>query len=604
MSHLQPFYDGTSFTAYQFFGAHVEEKGVLFRVYAPNAHAVALIGDFNDWQPAPLAREENPGVWYIWVEGAKPGQRYKYRIDEARGRTRDRSDPFGFGAELRPATASVIADIGRFTFTDADWMKTRADDFYNKPLNIYEVHLGSWRRTEDGGWLTFRTAAPLLIEYAKEHGFTHLELLPLSEHPSDESWGYQTTGFFSPTARYGTAEDLQFFVNECHRAGIGVLLDFVPVHFAPDDFSLFEFDGTSIYEYPYDDVGRSEWGSCNFNFDRPEVRSFLQSSANYWLSVYHFDGLRMDAVRNAIYWQGNESRGENPGGLSFLRGLNSGLKALDPSVILIAEDSSTYLKVTAPTAYDGLGFDFKWDLGWMHDTLEFFKIPPDQRGAHYGKLCWSMHYFHNELYLLPLSHDEVVHGKATILQRMWGEYEQKFPQGRTLYTYMFTHPGKKLNFMGNEFGQLREWDEGREQDWDLLKYPLHDSFREYFSTLARLYTVHPALYANEYHPDAFRWLENGAPTECVYVYERGMGDDRLIVLLNLSGLHHKAFRFGYDRKAAIREVLNSDWQQYGGATREKSRTVRAKAAPYKEWPYSFTVELAPFGSAIYEIKED
>lgn len=597
------FYDGSTFTAHTFFGAHIEPEGVLFRVYAPNAHAVALIGDFNDWQPAPMEREENPGVWYLWVPGAEEGQRYKYRIDEAGGRTRDRADPYGRGSELRPATCSIITDTGRFAFTDGTWMAGRAADFYNRPLNIYEVHMGSWKKPDEEGWYNYREIADDLIRHVRGHGFTHIELLPLSEHPSDESWGYQVTGFFCPTARYGTAEDLQYFVNECHRNGIGVLFDFVPVHFAPDDYALYEFDGTHLYEYPFADVGHNEWGSCNFNYSRPEVRAFLQSAAYYWLDTYHFDGLRMDAIRNAIYWQGNEGRGENHDGTAFLRGLNSGLKERFPSALLIAEDSSSFLKVTAPTQYDGLGFDFKWNLGWMHDVLEFFQLSPDQRGAHYGKLCWPMSYFYNDLFLLPLSHDEVVHGKATILQRMAGDYEQKFPQARTLYTLMFTQPGKKLNFMGNEFGQLREWDEKRGQDWDLLRYPLHDGFRAWFATLSRLYSVHPALYADEYNAEAFRWLENGAPEPCVYAYERGMGKDRLLIVLNLSGLRHPSFPIGFDRPAELRLALDSDWQCYGGGTEEKTHTLRTQAVPHKGWPYSFTVTLAPFGSVIYEIRE-
>lgn len=598
------FYDGSSFSAHTFFGAQIEPEGVLFRVFAPNARAVSLIGDFNDWQPAPMEPEENPGVWYLWVPGAREGQRYKYRVDEYGGRTRDRADPYGRGSELRPATCSIVTETRRFVFTDEDWMARRAADFYNRPLNIYEVHLGSWKKPEGEGWYNYRELAPMLIRHALEHGFTHLELLPLSEHPSDESWGYQVTGFFCPTARYGTAEDLQYFVNECHRSGVGVLFDFVPVHFAPDDYALYEFDGTHLYEYPFDDVKHNEWGSCNFNFSRPEVRSFLQSAACYWLETYHFDGLRMDAIRNAIYWQGSEGRGENPDAIAFLRGLNSGLKERFPTALLIAEDSSSYLKVTAPTVYDGLGFDFKWNLGWMHDVLEFFQISPDQRGAHYGKLCWPMSYFYNDLFLLPLSHDEVVHGKATILQRMAGGYEQKFPQARTLYTLMFTQPGKKLNFMGNEIGQLREWDEKRGQDWDLLRYPLHDGFREWFAALGRLYFIHPALYAGEYHPDAFRWVENGAPEECVYAYERGLGKDRLLIVLNLSGLRHEAFRLGFDRPAALRLALDSDWRRYGGSTAEAERTIRAQAVPHKGAPYSFSVPLAPFGSAVYEIMEE
>lgn len=601
---IPSFYDGSEFAAYTFFGAHIEPDGVLFRVYAPNANEVSVIGDFNDWQPTPMEREENPGVWYLWYGGAREGQRYKYRIDEYGERIRDRADPYGTGSELRPATCSVITETGRFQFTDERWMRERGFDYYNRPINIYEVHMGSWRRPDGEGWYTCREIAADLIAHVKAHGFTHIELLPLSEHPSDESWGYQVAGYFCPTPRYGTAEDLQYFVNECHLNGIGVLFDFVPVHFATDDYALFEFDGTHLYEYPFEDVKHSEWGSCNFNFSRGEVRSFLQSAAHYWLDVYHFDGLRMDAVRNAIYWQGDEGRGVNHDAIAFLRGMNSGLKERFPTALLIAEDSSAYLKVTAPVEYDGLGFDFKWDLGWMHDTLEFFQLPPEQRCIQYGRLCWPMSYFYNDLFLLPLSHDEVVHGKGTILQRMWGDYDTKFPQGRTFYTLMFTQPGKKLNFMGNEIGQLREWDEKREQDWELVKYPLHDGFRQWFAALSRLYFIHPALHEDEYNSAAFRWIENGAPSACVYAYERGMGRERVLAVLNLSQQAHYGFRLGLDRPAELTEALNSDWTWYGGSTKEKSRTLHTEAVPHRDMPYSFTTDLAPFGSIVYLVKGD
>ena len=414
---------------------------------------------------------------------------------------------------MRPGTCSVIRSIESYRFTDKEWLSKRTD-CRDKPMNIYEVHLGSWRRKPDSqrlktddeseltgneiidaeGWYTYSEIADELISYVREYGYNFIEFMPLSEHPCDESWGYQITGFFSPTSRYGTPAQLMELVDKCHNAGIGVIVDFVPVHFAVDHYALTEFDGTRLYEFPDDEAAYNEWGSRNFMHSKGEVRSFIQSAANYWLSVYHMDGLRMDAIRNMIYWNGQEYRGENRTAIDFLKSMNSGLKARHPSAIIAAEDSSSYPKVTAPVFDGGLGFDYKWDLGWMHDTLEYFQSAPMYRTRDYHKLTFSMLYFYNEHFILPLSHDEVVHGKATVAQKMNGQYPDKFPQARALYMYMTVHPGKKLNFMGSEFAQLREWDEKREQDWDMLKYPLHDSFREYIRKLNHIYLENSALH--------------------------------------------------------------------------------------------------------------
>lgn len=603
--YLQDFYDGKTFDAYTYFGAHVTEDGVWFRVYAPSAQGVALIGEFNEWQGETMTREKG-GIYTFFSQVAKVGHMYKYRIYGADGSRVEHADPYGFGMELRPASASIIVDLDTYSFTDEKWLAKRkeANKYYNQPLNIYEVHLGSWHTNEkdENGFYKYDEIAEKLIGYVKEQGYNFIEFLPLSEHPADCSWGYQITGFYSPTARYGTAEQLKKLIDACHHADIGVIMDFVPVHFAMDYYALAHFDGTALYEYPHHDVGQSEWGSFNFMHSRGEVCSFLQSAANYWLKEFHFDGIRMDAISNALYWQGDVNRGVNGCTVKFIKTMNEGLHEQNPGVILIAEDSSSYLKVTAPTAYDGLGFDYKWDMGWMNDTLNYFKAAPEYRSELYHKLSFSMMYFYNELYILPFSHDEVVHGKATIVQKMWGLYEDKFKQAKVLYTYMYTHPGKKLNFMGNEIGQLREWDETREQDWDLLKYPKHDSFNQYIVTLNQLYNTSQALYEGEYNENNFRWLEVNAVKECVYVYERRKGDEAYIVVLNLMNCAYEDFKFGYDLDVSIEEVLNSDYECYGGETKKSKRCYKAEEDAYKEWQYTLKVDIPAFTAQIYKVK--
>ena len=605
--NLQEFYDGNVFDAYKYFGAHVVENGVVFRVYAPHARGVALIGDFNNWRGESMKQEAN-GIYTAFTASAKPGMLYKYRIYGADGSEVEHADPYGFGMELRPKSASVIVDLGTYSFEDEAWLGKReaANRYYNEPMNIYEVHLGSWRTNpnNENGWYSYTEIADRLIDYVKREGYTHIEFLPLSEHPADCSWGYQITGFFSPTSRYGTASELKQLIDACHKAEIGVIMDFVPVHFATDFYGLARFDGSPLYEYPNNDVGKSQWGSYNFIHSRGDIRSFIQSAANFWLNEFHFDGLRMDAISNALYWMGDSKRGVNGETVKFIKNMNAGLHRLNPGTILIAEDSSSFLKVTAPVEYDGLGFDYKWDMGWMNDTLDFFKMAPEYRPMHYHKLTFSMHYFYNELFLLPFSHDEVVHGKATIVQKMWGLYDDKFKQAKALYTYMFTHPGKKLNFMGNEIGQLREWDETREQDWDMLKYPKHDSFHEYIKRLCKIYKESPALYADEYNKESFRWLEVNAMSECVYIYERRARGQRMIVALNLSNKGYDEFLFGIDDPVKITQLINSDQDIYGGETilGEAPIEIMSHEASRGYWKYSLNINMPPFSAQIYSVE--
>lgn len=599
---IYEFYSGRSFDAYRELGAHVKKEvtgkktvvsGVEFVTYAPNALGVNVIGEFNDWNETVMERCYDGSFFKVFVPEARPGMMYKYKIYHRDGSSMEHCDPYGFGMELRPAFASIIRDMDTYRFHDAKWMKNRSV-CQGSPLNIYEVHLGSWRTKpvfdEQGNpltpeeiaesnrvaesWYTYKEIAPMLAEYVKEQGYNYVEFMPLSEHPSDQSWGYQNTGFFSPTSRYGTADDLKEMIDILHQHNIGTILDFVPVHFALDGYGLARYDGTALYEYPSNDVGYSEWGSMNFIHSKGEVRSFLQSAANYWLSEYHFDGLRMDAISRIIYWMGDESRGANDRAVDFIRNMNQGLKDRHPSIILCAEDSTDFKGTTKETKYGGLGFDYKWDMGWMNDTLNFFRTLPFVRGEHYHDLTFSMMYNYNERYLLPLSHDEVVHGKATIIQKMAGMYEEKFPQAKALYAYMYAHPGKKLNFMGNEIGQFREWDEKREQDWDLLKYPNHDSFHQYMKALNKIYMKEPALSAWDDDPNGFAWILCGKEKDVVYIFQREVNEDKVIVVLNLSGLVYKNYHFNYGNGDTMKVLINSDWNKFGGSTKDTEKTIK------------------------------
>lgn len=599
---IYEFYSGRSFDAYRELGAHVKKEvtgkktvvsGVEFVTYAPNALGVNVIGEFNDWNETVMERCYDGSFFKVFVLEARPGMMYKYKIYHRDGSSMEHCDPYGFGMELRPAFASIIRDMDTYRFHDAKWMKNRSV-CQGSPLNIYEVHLGSWRTKpvfdEQGNpltpeeiaesnrvaesWYTYKEIAPMLAEYVKEQGYNYVEFMPLSEHPSDQSWGYQNTGFFSPTSRYGTADDLKEMIDILHQHNIGTILDFVPVHFALDGYGLARYDGTALYEYPSNDVGYSEWGSMNFIHSKGEVRSFLQSAANYWLSEYHFDGLRMDAISRIIYWMGDESRGVNDRAVDFIRNMNQGLKDRHPSIILCAEDSTDFKGTTKETKYGGLGFDYKWDMGWMNDTLNFFRTLPFVRGEHYHDLTFSMMYNYNERYLLPLSHDEVVHGKATIIQKMAGMYEEKFPQAKALYAYMYAHPGKKLNFMGNEIGQFREWDEKREQDWDLLKYPNHDSFHQYMKALNKIYMKEPALSAWDDDPNGFAWILCGKENDVVYIFQREVNEDKVIVVLNLSGLVYKNYHFNYGNGDTMKVLINSDWNKFGGSTKDTEKTIK------------------------------
>ena len=600
------FFNGDCFDAYRILGAHPcsdnGTEGWRFAVWAPGATAVEVCGGFDGWEAGVPMEKADTGVWSAFIPGLAEGDLYKYRVHGADGSVVMRSDPYAFSTELRPGTASRLTKLD-FHFDDSAWMERR-DKCRNRPLNIYEMHVGSWRhkpgsKEADGsdGWYNYEELAKELIPWLLDHHFTHVELLPLAEHPFDGSWGYQITGFYAPTSRYGTPQQLAEFVNACHKEGIGVILDFVPVHFAIDSYGLKEFDGTPLYEYPAAAVGQSEWGSCNFMHSRGEIRCFIQSCADYWLQVFHADGLRMDAVSRLIYWQGDPNRGVNGSTLEFLKGMNQGLQQRHPTALLIAEDSTNYPKVTAPVEYGGLGFDYKWDLGWMNDTLDYFKKTSEERKENLGKLTFSMMYAWNEHYILPFSHDENVHGKATIVQKMYGDYEGKFPQARALYLYMAIHPGKKLDFMGNEFAQLREFDESREQDWMVLDYPNHNDFRRFRQALNRAYCAEDAFWRREYDPSAFQWLDCSHPELDACAILRQGSEAAVLAAFNFGDTELEDYTLTLPVAGKLTLLLDTDWETFGGSTAAPKRSCARKT------DRELKLTLPPFSGRLYRLEQ-
>lgn len=605
-SIIQSFLSGTCFNAYEYFGAHATvrrgQQGTVFRVFAPHAQKVDLVSNFNGWMPVEMVKVHSKGVFELFSIAAQPGHLYKYRIwsDTDRGKFQDRCDPFARQSEVRPGNSSIIPRAGRYTFRDSKWRKEQEQGF-DRPIHVYEMHAGSWKRHEDGSWYSYRELAEALIPYCREHHYTHVEFLPLAEHPVDGSWGYQCTGYFSITSRYGAPEDFLYLVDRLHRAGIGVIMDLVAAHFACDENALAHFDGTVLYGYDDgSDMRASEWGSCNFDYGKMHTRSFMQSAADFWLNYCHCDGLRFDAVCNLIYLQGNKKRGENTDGQAFLQACNTGLKQRYPYALLIAEDSTPYDKTTTPSCEGGLGFDFKWDLGWTYDTLSFFGLPPKKRKKAYEKLIFSMYYFYQNRYILPLSHDEVARGKKTILDKMWGEYEQKFAQCRALFTWFYLHPGKKLTFMGNELGHFREWQEYREMDWLLLEFPMHKGFCRYAKALSKLYAESPVLHSGESKKEAFQWLVSDDAENLVLAFERRISGERLVCVLNLSNRKQERYQLPFEEPVILREIINSDTMQYGGTGLTNDWAIYSEE---KNGEHTASVSIAPFSAAVFRVIE-
>jgi len=582
---LHLFGEGRHLHAYRFLGAHVHEAedsaGILFAVWAPNAERVSVVGDFNHWDGRhhPMRVRGGSGVWELFIPDLGPGHVYKYEIrNRHSGEVLLKADPYGQQHELRPRTASVITGAAEYRWGDAEWMeKRRQADWQHAPMSVYEVHPGSWQRNVEGGFLGYRELAQRLVEYVLDMGFTHIELMPITEHPFDLSWGYQTTGYFAPTSRFGNADDFCHFVDHCHRNGIGVLLDWVPAHFPKDEHGLARFDGTPLFEHEDPRLGEHrDWETLIFNFGRSEVRNFLISSAIFWLEEMHIDGLRVDAVASMLYldysrkegeWVPNRYGGrENLEAIDFLRELNVAVHESCPGILMVAEESTSWPQVSRPTYLGGLGFDMKWNMGWMNDTLRFMEHEPVHRKYHQNLLTFSMLYAFSENFMLPFSHDEVVHGKGSMLTKMPGDEWQRHANLRTLYAYQFAHPGKKLLFMGTEFGQGLEWNSAGTLDWYVLDYPLHAGMRRMVRDLNHLYRRSPALYRNEFDWQGFEWIDCHDHEQSILSFLRkGEEGEIMVVVLNLTPVPRHGYRIGVPHAGRYREVFNTDSEYYGGS---------------------------------------
>jgi len=614
---LHLFSEGRHWNAYRFLGARIHDvdsvSGVLFAVWAPNADRVSVIGDFNRWdgRAHPMRIRGESGVWELFIPDLAPGAVYKYEILSRDGSIQEKADPYGNHFELRPSNASIVDRACEYAWGDDAWIESRARrDWQHAPMSVYEVHLGSWRRGPHGSFLNYRNLAHQLADYVNDLGFTHIELLPITEHPFDGSWGYQTTGYFAPTSRFGTPDDFRYFVDYLHQRGIGVILDWVPAHFPKDRHALAWFDGTALYEHQ--DPRRGEhrdWGTLIFNYGRVEVKNFLLASAVYWLEEFHLDGLRVDAVASMLYldysrapgdWVPNRYGGrENLEAVDFLRELNAVTHERFPGTLTIAEESTAWPQVSRPTWLGGLGFSMKWNMGWMHDSLSYLEKDPIHRHYHHDLLTFGMIYSFSENFVLPFSHDEVVHGKRSMLDKMPGDAWQRFANLRLLYTYMFSYPGKKLLFMGSEFAQGLEWSEARELDWNLLERPQHQGVQRLLADLNRIYTTSPALHASEFDQSGFEWIDCHDSSQSVLSYLRMDSDGALVVVaLNFTPVPRDGYRIGVPKPGYYREVFNSDSEYYGGSN---FGSFPGRLSENREWngrPHSLVLDLPPLGGLL------
>ena len=579
-------------------------EGVVFRLYAPLASDVSVIGDFNNWDPFAnkMDKIDDSGVFETFIPNLHNYSFYKYHFKNCNGEYVDKADPFAFFSEYRPGSCSRLFNIEGFIWHDTPFLNNR-DRNFDRPMSIYEIHLGSWKGKIDNRNLSYEEIADYLIPYVKELGFTHVEIMPITQYPFDGSWGYQATGFYSVDSRYGNPMQLMSFVDRMHQAGIGVILDFAPVHFATDSYALGLFDGSCLYEYS-NEHRYSPWGSLQFDLGKDPVRSFLMSAMNYFLTYFHFDGIRVDAVSNIVYWDGNKNNGENTGATEFIKRLNGKIHIAHNDVMMIAEDSTDFSGVTKPLEYGGLGFDYKWDLGWMNDTLKYYSKDPIYKKYEHNKLTFSMAYFFSENFLLPLSHDEVVHGKGTIINKMYGDYDTKFALIRNLFTYQFAHPGKKLNFMGNELASWDEWNENKSLPRDLKRFPKHDSVSRLVRDLNLIYKHEEGMHFEEYNPIHFNWLMVDNSNQSVFAFERRVKDSHLVFVFNMTPNYYEYFDIGLTREGKYREIFNSDKDVYGGSNAYNGLDLVSKNYGPENKPYSMSVKLAPYAAMIFKyIKE-
>jgi 1,4-alpha-glucan branching enzyme len=618
---LYLFGEGTHWSVYNQLGAQFRTvdgvHGVNFAVWAPNATSVSVIGDLNDWDGRrhPMRKHIPSGIWELFIPNVAPGTAYKYRIKQG-FQVLDKSDPYGFAAEVPPKTASVVEDLSQFPWNDSDWITRRRDtNWLERPISIYEVHLGSWRHPQDDSrnWLWYRELAEQLVEYCREMNYTHVELLPVSEHPYSASWGYQTVGYYAVTSRFGSPYDFMYFVDHLHQHGIGVILDWVPAHFPRDGHGLRCFDGTALYEHADPRQGEHpDWGTLIFNYDRNEVRNFLLANALFWLDKYHIDGLRVDAVASMLYldysredgqWIPNVHGGrENLGAISLLKRFNELVHGQFPGALTIAEESTAWDGVSRPTYAGGLGFSLKWNMGWMNDTLTYMREEPVNRKYHHDSLTFSMIYAFSENFALPLSHDEVVHGKKSLLDQMPGDLWQKYANLRLLFGYMWTHPGKKLLFMGSDFGQRNEWDYDKELPWDLLQQDSHQGVRRLVSDLNAMYRREPALYEVESDAQGFEWIDCHKREDSTLAFLRKAKDgaDQLVVVCNFTPVVRDNYRIGVTRGGFYREILNTDSNYYNGGNVGNHPGLEAEPISAQDRPFSIDVTLPPLALVVFK----
>ncbi|WP_242943813.1 1,4-alpha-glucan branching protein GlgB [Peptoclostridium litorale] len=618
------FNEGRYHHSYNIMGAHINEcrgkKGVSFNVWAPNAKAVRVVGDFNNWNGSgfDMKRVKKSGIWNIFIEGLGQGDIYKYEVKAQNGKKTLKSDPYAFFSEKSPNTASKIVSLEGYGWGDGKWMgEKKKKDQYSLPMNIYELHLGSWKTRNDGSFYTYREIADELCEYLKDMKYTHVELMPITEHPFGGSWGYQSTGYYSVTSRYGTPQDFMYFVDKCHQSGIGVILDWVPGHFCKDEHGLYRFDGTPTYEYKSMIKGEHpEWGTANFDLGRTEVQSFLISNAIFWFDMYHIDGMRVDAVANMLYlnycredgqWEPNRYGGcENIEAVEFLRSLNKAVFSYHPHALMIAEESTAWPLVTAPTYLGGLGFNYKWNMGWMNDMLKYMEIDPIHRKWNHNLITFSLTYAFSENYVLPLSHDEVVHGKKSLLDKMPGDYWQKFAGLRMFYAYMFAHPGKKLIFMGGEFGQFIEWDYKKELDWFLTEYDMHSKLMDYVRKLNGIYIDEKSLWEKDHQQEGFEWIDLHNYEESVIAFMRKGSEEGefLIGVFNFTPVERFGYRIGVPNMGEYEVVMTSNDIEFGGNGRGTCESICSQDLAWNNQKYSVELDIGPLTAIYIKLKKD